>query len=173
MVNGYLLRKRTRKGGLKVVKIGRLFLLPFCVFVLFAMVVYPVYAITCTGGRVFSSKLRSAGKCQTANHFGITEDVYVTGRRFPRRTDVDIYVVPNKKWNAGDLIGTDVSNDGANTVQTDSAGGIPCTRIWVAPIGLRGKSRFDIVVDADQDGTFDPCDGDGVDDNRGIGFDVR
>ncbi|MGR3310685.1 MAG: hypothetical protein ACUZ77_07905 [Candidatus Brocadiales bacterium] len=113
------------------------------------------------GPEVKSSKKRTRDdgriKCKTHNNFRTNKDVFVRGERFPRFTEVDIYVVPNKRWRLGDPIGPDVSGDGVETVTTsDSASGkIPCTKIWGSPLTV---GRFDIVVDVNRDGTFNAGD---------------
>lgn len=120
-------------------------------------------------------KIHSADfKGERENKFKTDESVYVIGRNFDPLTNVDIYVTKNRNWKKGDILsilnGTgDVSSDGVETVQTTSKGKIPKTRIWGAPI-VEGK--FDIVVDANRDGTFNA--GDAVDDgSKKPGFKVK
>ena len=96
-------------------------------------------------------------KGETENKFKTDESVYIEGRNFKKLTNVDVYVTNNRKWVKGDQL-SDVSTDGIKNVQTTSKGNIPKTMVWGAPIV---KGKYDIVVDANQDGTFN--DGDAVD----------
>lgn len=107
-------------------------------------------------------------KGERENKFKTDESVYVIGRNFKPLTNVDIYVTKNRKWEKGDILSKtdDESSDGVETVQTTSRGKIPKTRIWGAPI-VEGK--FDIVVDANQDGTWDAVD----DRSKNPGFKVK
>ncbi|MGR3311021.1 MAG: hypothetical protein ACUZ77_09615 [Candidatus Brocadiales bacterium] len=121
--------------------------------------------------KVKSGKLNRRGvRCIRENSFRTDDDVYVKkAKRLPALTFVNIYVVQNKTWSDGDLIGIDVSPDGAEPVATNSNGKISCVKIWGSPeIG-----KYDIIVDANQNGIFDL----GVDavDGRGAkpGFRVR
>ena len=133
------------------------------------------------GPEVKSSKLkkikRGRIRCKTHNNFRTGNDVYVRGEHFPSSTNVDIYVIPNKKWRLGDRFGPfnpsdpqDVTLAVETLTTSDSASGkIPCTKIWDDP-STRG--RFDIVVDANQDGTFNA--GDKIDGrSMNAGFMVR
>lgn len=93
-------------------------------------------------------------KGEKENKFKTNESVYVQGKKFKPLTNVDIYVTKNRKWTFGDLL-SDMSTDGIESVQTTSKGRIPKTRVWGAPIV---KGKYDIIVDANQDGTFDTRD---------------
>lgn len=93
------------------------------------------------------------------NTFDISQNVYCYAGNLPSSTTVDIYVVPNKAWSVGESIGSDVSDDGVNTVSTDTSGNIGVTEIWPAPLTVE---LYDILVDVDQDGVLD--DGEPVDD---------
>lgn len=142
------------------------FLILFGAAALLAIVFYPLFDTLASNVR--SSKIKKS-KCKTQNHFRTSDDVFARGENLPPLTNVDIYVVPNRKWKRGDPIGSDVSTDGVETVQTDSEGDFPCENIWDSPLT---RGRFDIVVDANQDGTLnndDDVDGKG---NDG-GFRVR
>lgn len=111
-------------------------------------------------------------KGEAENKFKTDESVYVKGSNFEPLTNVDVYVTENKKWVNGDpLTGTDISSDGVETIQTTSNGNILKTMVWGAPTVV---GKYDIVVDANQDGTFDTGDGDAVD-NKSIdpGFKVK
>ena len=149
-------------------KLKRLFLLFCCVFVLTVMVTYPVYASH--KHKVQSSALTPQDACRGRNCFRTSEDVYARGQFFPPNSNVDIYVTANRVWSDRDsLAGTDVSFDGVNTVTTDNDGKIPCTNVAVGLIA----GGYDIVVDANQDGTFDTRDGDAVDGKTVPGLRVR
>ncbi len=107
-------------------------------------------------------------KGETENKFKTDESVYIEGGNFKPSTNVDVYVTNNRKWVKGDQL-SDVSTDGIETVQTTSKGNIPKTMVWGAPI-VEGK--YDIVVDANQDGTFN--EGDAIDGKSADpGFKVR
>lgn len=129
------------------------------------------------GPKVRSSKWKCTGredrercKCKTENEFKTTSDVYAKGEHFPALTNVDIYVTLNEKWQQGDPI-SDISTDGVETVATDEDGKIPCTKIWGNTLA---KERYDIVVDTNQDGTYDPADGDAIDGrSNNAGFRVK
>ena len=79
--------------------------------------------------------------------------VYASGANFTASSTVDIYVTSNKNW--GTLrqpIGSDMG-DGVNAnVPTDSAGSFSCTQIWASASTV---GTYDVVVDNNQDGTFD------------------
>lgn len=151
-------------------KIGKL-LLPLCVFALTAMVSYPVHARH--KHKVQSSELTTEGKCKIRNTFNEGDPVFAQGKFFPPNENVDIYVTDDRSWSPGDsLSGLDVSDDGPNfNVATDSNGKILCTDVAYIPGLLPGD--YDIVVDANQDGTFDKKDGDAVDGKNGRGFRVQ
>lgn len=113
-------------------------------------------------------------KGETENKFKTDESIYIKGRNFEPLTNVDIYVTKNKNWKKDDsLTGMDISSDGIETVQTTSKGNIPKTMVWGAPIV---EGEYDIVVDANQDGTQDDTfnAGDAVDGkSANPGFKVR
>lgn len=114
---------------------------------------------------VRSSKLKGNG-CETHNNFKTSDDVNAKGEHFTPHDTVDIYVTQNKKWQMGDLIGSDVSSNGVDTVVTDLEGKIPCGQIWENQLT---KGRYDIVVDANQDGTYNSGDAiDGKSNNAGF-----
>lgn len=127
---------------------------------------------------VKSAKLRCKGRrsdddrrceCKTQNRFRTRNAVYAKGEHFPPFSTVDIYVTPNRKWERGDPIGTDVSTDGVNQVATDDEGEFHCTKIWADPLTV---GMYDIIVDANQDGTYNA--GDAIDGRRrNPGFKVR
>ncbi len=157
----------------------KLFLIPCGIVVLSAMSFCPLFNTFADGGddgpRVRSSELKR-GRCKTENEFKKSDDVYAKGDHFPTSTNVDIYVIKNKKWKPNDRFGPlnpadpqDESSDGVETVATDSNGKIPCTKIWGNPLT---KGRYDIVVDANQDGTYN--DGDDIDGrSKDAGFRVK
>lgn len=92
--------------------------------------------------------------CKRRDGFQRNDDVYTYGKMFDPLTTVDVYVTCNKTWTPGDLIGGDVG-DGVDTLTTDSVGNLPCFHIWRNPLG---GGKFDIVVDVNQDGTYNNCD---------------
>ncbi|HLG29915.1 MAG TPA: hypothetical protein VI387_06845 [Candidatus Brocadiales bacterium] len=117
--------------------------------------------------KVRSSKLKG-NKCKTHNNFKTSDDVRVKGEHFPALTNVDIYVTENKKWRQGDPI-SDISSDGAETVLTGDEGEFSCPVI----ASELPQGKYDIVVDANQSGTFDKCT-DAVDGkSNNAGFRVR
>ena len=89
-------------------------------------------------------------KARKEKKFKTNESVFIKGHKFKPLTNVDIYVTTNRKWKKGDIL-NDESTDGVESVQTTSRGKIPKTRVWGAPI-IAGK--YDIIVDVNQDGTF-------------------
>lgn len=116
--------------------------------------------------KVRSFELTTTGLCKSANLFGMSGDVYAKGKFFPPNAFVDIYVTNDKVWSPGDnLIGTDVSGS-VETVATGPEGKI-CAKVWGNPLII---GNYDLVVDANQDGTFDPKDGDTVNKKVGRGF---
>lgn len=149
----------------------KLLLIPCGIIALSALVLYPALNTLADGDddapKVRSSKLKN-NKCKTQNNFKTTDDVYAKGEHFLPSNSVDIYVALNQKWNVGDAIGSDVSG-GKETVIIDSEGKIPCTKIWGSPLTA---GKYDIVVDANQDGTYNS--GDAID-GKSInpGFKVR
>ncbi|HHT9124806.1 MAG TPA: hypothetical protein ACFYD6_03205 [Candidatus Brocadiia bacterium] len=115
------------------------------------------------------SSIQKGQKCKTQNNFKTSDDVRAKGEHFQPLTNVDIYVTENRKWNQGDPI-SDVSTDGVETVATDSNGKFSCPIIWGDTLI---KGSYDIVVDANQSGTFDKCT-DAVDGkSQNPGFKVR
>lgn len=118
-----------------------------------------------------ANKVRSLDfKGEKENKFKTDESVYIRGKKFEPLTNVDIYVTNNRKWKKEDkTLLSDISADGVETVQTTSRGRIPKTMVWGAPIV---KGKYDIVVDANQDGTFN--NGDAVDGkDEAPGFKVK
>lgn len=96
-----------------------------------------------------------SGNCNSSQHgFLTSEDVYVKGRKFPRNTTVKIYVKTNQPWSFGDPIGAD-DGDGVDIVTTNSKGRLPCTEIWTATLTA---GVYDIIVDINQNGSYDPED---------------
>jgi hypothetical protein len=155
----------------------KLFLTAFGVVAVSAIVLSPSSNILADDEpKVRSSKekiTRRKTKCKSTNKFKVTEDVEAKGRNFEYPSNVDIYVTENKKWgNTRQPIGPDVSTDNAETVPIDEDGKFPCTVIALGNTLAKGK--YDIVVDANQDGTYDPADGDTIDGrSRNAGFKVR
>lgn len=106
-------------------------------------------------------------RCKTHNRFKTTHDVYAKLKNFPPDTYVDLYITLNKKWNMGDLIGPD-ERGSFQVLQTDGDGKVVCEKIWENP----DSGKYDIVVDANQDGTYN--DGDAIDGRRkNPGFRVK
>ncbi|HHT9125257.1 MAG TPA: hypothetical protein ACFYD6_05485 [Candidatus Brocadiia bacterium] len=96
--------------------------------------------------------------CRGANRFdNEDEDVYAKGSKFSKDTDVDIYVTENRSWQFGDIIGFYIVN-GSVTATTNFRGKLKCAKIWESPLT---PGKYDIVVDANQDGTYNQ--GDAVD----------
>ncbi len=148
----------------------KLFLMAFGIVTLTAMILYApfnTFADDDDGPKVRSSKLKG-NKCKTHNNFKTSDDVRVKGEHFPALTNVDIYVTLEQKWQQGDPI-SDISTDGVETVATDDEGEFSCPKIWGNPLT---KGRYDIVVDANQDGTYNA--GDAVDGrSNNAGFRVK
>lgn len=159
----------------------------FVVVVLSAVISYPLFTVFANEDnpkpKVRSSKRKCTGEspninceCKTQNRFKTSDDVHAKGEHFPPLTNVDIYVTENKKWHLGDRFGPlnpsdpqDVSTDGVETVATDSQGKFSCPMIWGNPLT---DGSYDIVVDANQDGTFN--DSDAIDGrSQNPGFKVR
>ncbi len=105
------------------------------------------------------------------NLFRRGNDVYAKGTGFTPLSTVDIYVVLDQDWVPGDIIPLpDESTNGVEMVTIGALGRLVCTKIWGRQLD---PGDYDIVVDADQDGTFDPADGDAVDgETDEIGFSV-
>ena len=135
--------------------------------------------------KVRSSKEKKPGKCKPHNNFETSDIVYVRGKNFTSST-VDIYVFENRKWTLGDKFGPDwpVDDDVPQDVRTDGGeptevaivgGEIDCTTIvWDGSSDPLKPGRYDIVVDVDQNGEFDPAAGDAVDHKSNMhGFKVR
>jgi hypothetical protein len=98
--------------------------------------------------------------------FSVTDDVYAFGVGFEPNSQVDVYIVKDAKWNDGDPIPPDVSGDGMNTVPVDAAGHLGPVLVWPAPLT---PGEYDMVFDANQNGTFDFW-FDAVDDPNHPGF---
>lgn len=161
-------------------KIQKSFLFAFGFFTLTVVVFYPQLN-TFAANRKGEPKVKSARqrchvcncgavicKCKKRNKFKTGDGVYVMGKRFTPLDTVDIYVTSNKVWNLGDPINADESTDGVEAVATDSDGKIPCTMIWGSPVA---SGRYDIVVDANQDGIYNA--GDAIDGKVKVGFKVE
>lgn len=104
--------------------------------------------------------------CREANRFdAVDENLYIKGSNFPKNTDVDVYVTENRGWLFGDIIGSYIIVT-TETVTTNSRGNIRCAKIWENPLS---PGKYDIVVDANQDGTFNQGDAaDGISDKPGF-----
>lgn len=113
------------------------------------------------------------------NLFRIGNDVYAKGIGLNTSSPyiVDIYVVPDQDWTLGDRFGPgnpldpqDVTPDGVEQVIVGQSGILKCTKIWGKPLV---PGNYDIIVDADQDGTYDPSI-DAIDGEQGeVGFKVK
>ena len=98
-------------------------------------------------------------KCNKSKKFTEEEDVWIKARNlFPNKT-VDVYIIPNKIWKFGAIIDSDMVV-ARYDLMTDSRGRIPCTKIWEAPLTA---GWYDIVVDVNQDGTYNHDDAVGND----------
>ncbi len=107
--------------------------------------------------------------CKKSKKFNTNEDVYIRAKNlFPNKA-VDVYITPNKKWKFGTIIDTYVAVE--YDLTTDSRGNLPCTKktdpncfpctlIWQAPLTV---GWYDIVVDVNQDGTYNHDDAFGND----------
>lgn len=81
------------------------------------------------------------------------ESVYVSARRLPANTQVDLYVVEDQtQWNVGDPL-NDLT-DAVTTATTDNDGNLPRTLIWPAAAVANGVHEFDVIADVDQSGSF-------------------
>ncbi len=125
------------------------------------------------------SVFHAKGKCSGGGQIGMDpvhynlysrgNDVYAKGTGFnPPNYLVDIYVVPDQNWVLGDIITADVTPDGVEQVIVGSTGVLECTKIWGRVLV---PGNYDIIVDANQDGTYDS--GDAIDGVNNIGFTVR
>ena len=85
------------------------------------------------------------------NNFFVDEDVYAIGGGFEPLDWINISVVQDMDWMDGDPILADVSSDGVNTVQADANGSV-FALVWPQPLTV---GDYDIVFDADQNGTYD------------------
>jgi hypothetical protein len=146
-------------------------------WVLLASIVIVFTTIDYSNLSVAGQRIRPVGKPKVRpvdfkgekeRKFKLDESVYVKGRKFKPLTNVCVYITNNRRWRNGDIL-TDISSNGVETVQTTSNGRIPKTLVWGAPIV---KGNYDVVVDANCDGTFNR--GDAVNrKNRKQGFKVR
>lgn len=94
-------------------------------------------------------------KCKRGRKFTVNEDIYAKARNlFPNKT-VDVYITPNRIWRFGTTIDVFVASQFDLT--TDSRGRLSslCPLIWQAPLTA---GFYDIVVDVDQDGTYNQGD---------------
>ncbi len=97
-------------------------------------------------------------KCKKSKKFNVEEDVWIKARHlFPNKA-VDVYITQNKKWKFGTIIDSFVIAE--YDLTTDSRGRIPCTKIWEAPLTA---GWYDIIVDVNQDGTYNHDDAFGND----------
>ncbi|MGR3309964.1 MAG: hypothetical protein ACUZ77_04240 [Candidatus Brocadiales bacterium] len=115
-------------------------------------------------------KVRSAikGKCEGRDEFTAGDDIRAKAKGFPSHTTVDVYVVVDKDWTGGEAIGPDVRSSGIPNMKTTNGNG----RLKCVNLGGVAKGAFDIVVDVNMNGTFDPG-VDAVDGKRGHGFRVK
>lgn len=109
------------------------------------------------------------------------ENVYAKGTGFNPPNDlVDIYVVADKDWTIGDRFGPlnlgdpqDITPDGVEQATVGRNGVLRCTKVWGKPL-VAGD--YDIIVDANQDGTLnsgDAADGAKIGGVNTIGFRVK
>ncbi|MGR3310833.1 MAG: hypothetical protein ACUZ77_08655 [Candidatus Brocadiales bacterium] len=132
-------------------KILKLFLLFFCVFVLSAVVSYPTHA---KKPKVRSSEVRD-GKCKNQNKFTPNDDVFLVGKGLKPLSNYDIYITSNKEWTGGEEL-IDVKSGVPMTITTNDKGKLKCRTIWRPP-SIPGT--YDIVLDCLDDGIigkFDP-----------------
>lgn len=92
-------------------------------------------------------------KCIRGKKFTINEDVYIKARKLIRNDSVDVYIIANKTWRFGTIITPFVAAE--FNIPTDKKGRITCSLVWLAPLT---EGFFDIVVDANKDGTFNQGD---------------
>lgn len=166
----------------------RMVLLSFSCFVLFAAI-FCMSLNSYAASRVISSKqpwcskcklnvFHATGKCSGGGQIGMDpvhynlfrrgNDVYAKGTGFTPLSTIKIYVVPDQDWVFDDIIPADESSNGVEVVKIGALGVLPCKKIWGRPLD---SGDYDIVVDANQDGTFNS--GDAVDGETGeIGFRV-
>jgi parallel beta-helix repeat protein len=97
----------------------------------------------------------------------INDDVTVSATGFAPDSYVNIYVVDEDDWNAGDPIPADVG-DGMDTIQADGSGNITNELIWSHPLEL---GEYDIVFDTNDNAVYDAA-VDLVDDPHDPGFTV-
>lgn len=112
-----------------------------CSVALCTVALYPTFSVLAAKPKAKSSKEKTNGECKKANEFKWYEDVRVIGKNLPPNTNVDVYVIQDKKWQMGDRFGPnnpsdpqDVTSDGPETATTDSKGKLSCTRIYPQPL---------------------------------------
>jgi len=132
----------------------------------------PAETVKCT----FTNSLVAAPTGESSDSVGVGQDTYTTGETvyatgigFVPNTNVDIYIVGDLAWSDGMAIPPDVSSDGMNTVLTDGAGDFGPVNVWPPPLTV---GEFDMVFDANQNGTYDTII-DAVDDPNHPGFTAR
>jgi len=83
--------------------------------------------------------------------FMTTDEVYIMGYNFPPNTAIDVYVVADRGWSGGEVIGED-RGDGVDTLTSDDSGNIGRAKIWSAPLS---SGQYDIVFDVNRDGIYE------------------
>lgn len=81
------------------------------------------------------------------------ESVFVKGAGFPKNNIVDIYVIEHDLSITDGFVLNDVSSDGKNTINASEHGNFSNGLIWPS-ISVSDSGNYDIVVDMDQDGTY-------------------
>ena len=119
-------------------------------------------------------------KGQYKYNFTYGETIYAKSVGLPNSSSVNVYVIKydeTRNWNAKfTLNGTDVTNRTDLRVTTTPLGGIDLAKLWDTsqhmPEVMSTGGKYNIVVDADGDGKYDPAI-DVVDYHGRPGFEVR
>ena len=134
-------------------KIKNVLTLTFGALIFSAFFCYPLFNTFAFDGTQVRPKRFIFDKCKKGRKFTENEDVYAKARNlFPNKA-VDVYITPNRIWRFGKTIDVFVASQ--YDLTTDSRGRLPCTLIWQAPLTA---GFYDIVVDVDQDGTYNQGD---------------
>ncbi|MGR3309583.1 MAG: hypothetical protein ACUZ77_02310 [Candidatus Brocadiales bacterium] len=129
----------------------------------------PGFKVKEKGAPEVKSARKKGKKCKDDDEFSTSEDIHAKAKGLPKNSTVDVYVVADKDWTGGEIItGTDATTNGVESATTNKKGRLKCESL--GSTGTAGA--FDIIVDVDQDGTFD-LGTDAVDGRKGSGLRVK